>query len=355
MDFEFSPDQQHAVQQVHEWREYLPRQYFTMGGLAGTGKTTLISHFAGVLPATAVCAPTGKAAQVLRDKGVHASTIHGLIYVAYPDALGRPRFARRRHLDGVQTIVADEASMIDYRLFRDILSFGVPVLFVGDHGQLEPIGKNPNLMKWPDVRLEEIHRQALGNPILQLASHFREGKDVRYSIDPSGRLEILPRSAFKGSLSRNSQAICGFNKTRHRVNRWIREKSGYGRFLVHPGERLICLRNNKLWNLFNGQQVIVLEVCGESKKTISLEIETNDGRQLTVECMKEQFGYSLLKNFQSDRLLLFDYGYCITAHKGQGSEWDCVVALEQIWGEWSPNRWRYTVATRAMEQLVYCC
>jgi ATP-dependent exoDNAse (exonuclease V) alpha subunit len=70
--------------------------------------------------------------------------------------------------------------------------------------------------------------------------------------------------------------------------------------------------------------------------------------------LKEQFGHDLIKDFRSKDLLLFDYAYCITAHKAQGSEWDSVVVLEQISNRWDAKRWRYTAATRAKERLVYC-
>ena len=52
----------------------------TLGGYAGTGKSTVISHLIDILPNWKVCAFTGKAANVLRKKGVPATTIHSLIY-----------------------------------------------------------------------------------------------------------------------------------------------------------------------------------------------------------------------------------------------------------------------------------
>jgi exodeoxyribonuclease-5 len=208
-------------------------------------------------------------------------------------------------------------------------------------------------MKAPDVRLEKIHRQALQNPILRLATAFREGRRVPYWSDKAGRLAIVPKREFRSRLVPDCQIICGLNQTRHQVNQQVRAMAGYGRFLVHGGERLICLRNNTTWGLFNGQQVRVVDVHAEGKKRISLDIETDYGRVLTVDCLKEQFGRDLVSDFRSQDLLLFDYGYCVTAHKAQGSEWNSVVALEQIAKHWDPKRWRYTVATRAKERLTY--
>jgi exodeoxyribonuclease-5 len=354
MELDFSADQEKALLEVMEWRNALPRQFLVMGGYAGTGKSTLISHLAAEWQGVAVCALCGKAAQVLRDKGAEATTIHGLIYVPFKDAQGKFRFERRRHLCGVRTIIVDEASMIDEVLFSDLLSFRLPVLFVGDHGQLEPIGDNPNLMKAPDVRLENIHRQAKDNPILQVATAFREGRTVPNWSDKSGRLHVITKGEFEHGLQPGCQIICGYRKTRHEVNRWMRAKNGFDRFIVHPGERLICLRNNRLWKMFNGQQVNVLDVYCERKQAIALEVETDDGRVFTVECLKEQFGRDLDANCHRQDLLHFDYGYCITAHKAQGSEWNSVAVFEEIASAWDARRWRYTVATRAKERLVYC-
>src|SRR5262249_49968513 len=148
--------------------------------------------------------------------------------------------------------------------------------------------------------------------------------------------------------------VCGFNKTRHDVNARVRRMMGPGRELVAPGERLICLQNNKRWSVFNGQQFTVLDVAHEGRRTIDVEVETDDGRSLVLPCLREQFGQDPLKDFRSKEILLMDYGYCLTAHKAQGSEWDTVLALEEIASAWDARRWRYTVATRAKERLIYC-
>jgi exodeoxyribonuclease-5 len=243
--------------------------------------------------------------------------------------------------------------MINQLLFDDLLSFGLPVLFVGDHGQLEPIGTNPRLMAHPKLRLEQIHRQAAGNPILRLATAFREGRPTPRWQDPKGRLSVVGRSEFHRRLSPEVQILCGFNKTRHRVNARVRQLLGH-RGLVAPGEKLVCLRNNKHWGIFNGQQVTVRDVAHEDHTTIDLEIETDDGRSFTLPALRQQFGHELSQDFQSQEVALLDYGYCLTAHKAQGSEWDAVLALEEIGKSWDPRRWRYTVATRAKQQLTYC-
>jgi len=354
---DFSLDQQAALDAILEWRAQHPRgdnQYSTLGGYAGTGKSTLVSHLAEIWDNVAIATLCGKAAHVLRLKGAtEAQTIHSLIYVPYKRADGKMSYRRRHALNGTQTLIIDEASMIDHLLFTDLLSFRLPVLFVGDHGQLEPIGTNPSLMANPKLRLEKIHRQAMGNPILRLATAFREGKPVPHWQDRQGRLRIVSRSDFNRLISPDVQMICGFNKTRHEINAHIRQKLDR-QGIVTPGEKLICLRNNRSWNIFNGQQVTVLDIAYESRDTIDLEVETDDGRCFMLPCLRRQFGHNLIEDFRSKEVALMDYGYCLTAHKAQGSEWDDVLALEQIAKQCDARRWRYTVATRAKERLVYC-
>jgi exodeoxyribonuclease-5 len=354
---DFSADQQQALDAILEWRAGRPRgenQYLTFGGYAGTGKTTLVSHLTGEWEGTATAAFCGKAANVLRSKGVDATTIHGLIYVPLRTHGNHVRYVLRSSLPGVRTIIVDEASMVDHVLLQHLLSFRLPVLFVGDHGQLEPIGTNPRLMEAPHVRLETIHRQDRENPIISLATAFREGRPAQRWQDPRGRLSVLGRSEFHRLVSPDTQMICGVNETRHRVNKRVRELLRFGDRLVAVGEKLICLRNNRDWQIFNGQQMRVLDIGHETGSTIDLDVETDDGRTLTLPCLREQFGKKPVERFWSEGVALMDYGYCVTAHKAQGSEWPYVLILEEISSKWDARRWRYTAATRASQRLTYC-
>jgi exodeoxyribonuclease-5 len=304
---EFSQDQQDVLDEILAWRENHNRSpYLTLGGHAGTGKTTLISYLAGVWPQTAIVALCGKAAHVLRSRGVDAQTLHSLIYFPQKDAQKSFRFRKRISLEGVETIIVDEASMIDHVLFADLMSYGLPVLFVGDHGQLEPIGTNANLMASPTLRLEKIHRQAKGNPILRLATAFREDRPVRPWKDKNGRLEVLHRHEFPDRISSDVQILCGFNKTRNRVNAQVRRILGIDHTIVAPGERLICLQNHRRWNIFNGQQMKVLRIGHEGKQTIHLEIQTDDGRAFMLPCLRQQFGHDQVKGCRSKDVVLMD-------------------------------------------------
>jgi ATP-dependent exoDNAse (exonuclease V) alpha subunit len=353
---EFSADQSAALSDIEGWRHRRDLPYFTLGGYAGCGKSTLASYLADSWASTAVVALCGKAANVLRNKGVaDAKTIHSLIYVPFEDEkTGKIHYRKRDQLEGIRSVIVDEASMVDHLLLCDLLSFDLPVLFIGDHGQLEPIGTNPNLMKSPHVRLERIHRQAEGNPILRLAAAFREGRNVPYWKDREGRLCITHRSNFAKLIRPGVQVICGYNGTRHKVNAQIRGMQGIKNPLPVVGERIICLRNSKELGIFNGQLFDVLSVGKITQRWIDLQVKSEGGNTTTIPCLREQFGVNVLADYRDQSVALMDFGYCLTGHKSQGSEFADVLILEEIAGAWNPQRWRYTVTTRAKERLTYC-
>ena len=90
--------------------------------------------------------------------------------------------------------------MVDAELGRDLLSFGVPLLVLGDPAQLPPIqggGGGFFTEAEPDVMLTEVHRQAQDNPIIRLSMEIRAGE----YLEPGryGETEVVrqgrPRSA----------------------------------------------------------------------------------------------------------------------------------------------------------------
>jgi exodeoxyribonuclease-5 len=357
LDMDWSAEQLTVLDRIERWRHARFPHFLTLGGFAGTGKSTVIAHLAETWTDAAVCAFTGKAASVLRQKGVSsASTLHSLMYVPIEDAFGKLQFCRRPFIDA-RVIIVDEASMVSRKLHNDLMSFTVPILYVGDHGQLEPIDADGlHLMAKPELRLEKIHRQAADNPILHLATAFREGRHSEVAAaarngwkDRSGRLR------FKRQNSREhlgEHVICGFNRTRHAVNQLVRDRRQLRGRLPLPNERLLCLQNNQEWGIYNGQQVTVFHV-GTMSRFLELTVLTDDERTITLPCLPEQFGRNKLDH-RDRKIALFDFGYCLTAHKAQGSEWDDVTVIEEICDKWDARRWRYTAATRASERLVYC-
>ncbi|MCU0732158.1 MAG: AAA family ATPase [Hyphomonas sp.] len=141
----FSPQQDAALKAVAAWlRNPGRQQVFRLFGFAGTGKTTLAQHFAGGVDGPVLFgAFTGKAAHVMHKKGCRgARTIHSLIYKLDDDQMTyEPKFRLNPDSDvaGAELVIIDEVSMVGEDLGRDLLSFGTPVLVLGDPAQLPPV------------------------------------------------------------------------------------------------------------------------------------------------------------------------------------------------------------------------
>src|SRR6188768_4531261 len=185
---QFTPHQQQALTVVAEWLKSKPGsngtpQVFRLFGYAGTGKTTLATHLAEAVDGEVKFAAfTGKAASVMRGKGCRgATTIHSLIYRTRESGDEIPNFDLwdEAPASKAELIIIDECSMVDAELGRDLLSFGVPVLVLGDPAQLPPIqGGGFFTEAEPDAMLTEVHRQAQDDPIVRLSMDVRAGEYI---------------------------------------------------------------------------------------------------------------------------------------------------------------------------------
>lgn len=366
---DLSDDQQIAYGKLLGWFESLrdyKRQQMSLGGYAGTGKTTLIKVLIDELAGdhdtfTQVMALTGKAVSVLRSKGVPASTIHSQIYHVHTEKK-KPVFTLRARLeDEPDLIIIDEASMVSTQLYEDLLSFAVPILWVGDHGQLEPVGKNPNIMKNPEIRLEQIHRQAAENPIIGFADSIRKGAQPAAiaSSEHKGVIDVTGKNQIgQHTLVEADQVIVATNQKRVSVNKLFRHAHDYPKDIPAVGDRLICLKNDRRQGIFNGLQGKLVEI--EKKQDLYYAtIQLEDGRVWSGTMFPEQFNRTKglcdvpAGKWQTTH---WDYAYAVTCHKAQGSEWPHVVVLEQFVPRlWEMPRWRYTAVTRASERLTYGC
>jgi len=326
------------------------QQVQTLGGYAGTGKSTVVTWLADTLPEFAVCAYTGKAANVLRVKGLTATTIHSLIY----EPVRLPNGALEFHLKtpermGCRGFIVDEASMVSREIYEDLLSFNLPIIFVGDHGQLEPVGQDVNVMAKPQYRLEEVHRNA--GEIAHFAEHIRKGNHPRL-FKGGTKVEFMePSAADDDALCQPDQMICAYNRFRVEINARVRHAVGStGR--VQVGEKVMCLRNNKPVGLFNGMQGHVTKLRKGNK------FDFMAGNSIFTEIAYDPRQFGQEKNvfeFGADTPNPFDYAYCITCHKSQGDEWEKVMVFEQICDKWDHKRWAYTAASRAKEKLIWVC
>jgi exodeoxyribonuclease V len=358
----WSAEQAAALDKVGRWLKAGESQVFRLFGYAGVGKTTLARHVAEDAPGKAAFAAfTGKAALVMRARGcAGAATIHSLIYNAAEDAHGHPTFTLNK--DGPASraglIVIDECSMVDEELGRDLLSFGKPILVLGDPAQLPPVkGAGFFTEARPDVMLTEIHRQAKDNPIIRLSQTIREGGEVAYGA--YGETRVIRRDEIDPEeVTAADQVLIGLNRTRRAYNQRMRELSGRAGPMPGLDDKLVCLRNDREKGLLNGGLWRVAKAHGMVKDYVKLALtrEEEPGRppvdvsvhRAFFEGTEADLPYPIRR--ESDE---FDYGYALTVHKAQGSQWDHVVLFDEsrAFREHSA-RWLYTGVTRAAKRLT---
>jgi exodeoxyribonuclease V len=363
----FSPHQDAALKAVADWLSARPGdgvpQVFRLFGYAGTGKTTLAKHIAkNVDGDVKFAAFTGKAALVMRSKGCFgATTIHSLIYKARESDHEVPNFELWDEAPAAKAklIVVDECSMVDAELGRDLTSFGVPLLVLGDPAQLPPIqGGGFFTDAEPDAMLTEVHRQAQDDPIVRLSMDIRAGRQL--STGEYGETAVVKRAALDPQrVLTADQVLVGRNATRRAYNARMRERRGFTDPLPMAEDKLVCLRNNKRKGLFNGSLWTVKQAPsarrGIMKLFLARDEDSGAGKSVKVsvrpECFSgelEQLDWSLRKPYDE-----FDYGYVLTVHKAQGSQWDDVVLFDESFAfPDSRERWLYTGVTRAAKRLT---
>ncbi len=384
VNIELSIDQKNAFQTVLDWAKSKDKnQFLTLGGYAGTGKSTLIGFIRKKLQSenanfsVAFCSYTGKAARVLKGKLKEAqaalpsdsvSTIHSLIYSPQTNNKGEIIGWQRKEKISANLIIVDEASMIDSEIWNDLVSYKIPILAVGDHGQLPPIRGSFNLMQNPEVKLEQIHRQAADNPIIKLSETVRKfgfipAKDYGNNIKKVKKGSEDSRDLVGDLLESYNQdmlVLCGFNSTRNRLNTFVRKSLGFESEFPQSKDRVVCLRNNHEKEVYNGMLGTVYSAKTEDDDWVNLRIEM-DGEQKLYEgfAYLPQFGAQTSFSYSQERPKtlagdLFDFGYALTVHKAQGSQAPRVLLFEERSShmkdeEW--RRWLYTGVTRAEKEL----
>ena len=275
---EWSQQQEAALSAVSQWLKRGDSQVFRLFGYAGTGKTTLARELAeGVDGDVLFAAFTGKAAQVLREKGADsARTIHSLIYrprgesAEDDDGQRSPTFSLNRQsaVAKAALVVIDECSMVDEALGKDLLSFNTPILVLGDPGQLPPVAGGGFFTEAePDFMLTEVHRQARDNPIIDLAMRVREGSPIEFGR--YGESSVIGRADIDQEMVLAAdQVLVGTNRTRRLYNGRLRQLKGFTDVLPEAGDKLVCLRNNTEKGLLNGSLWSVSSVSRKPGQTM---------------------------------------------------------------------------------------
>ena len=425
-----------AIAAIKEWFENdtEKQQVFSMFGYAGTGKSTVlkfaleevgIEHHqngengAACVPGSVTATFTGKAALVLRRKGTPARTIHSLIYsvieateeeveaaekkidAALAEArrlsgfertmaeatieamrqavaqMKHPRFALNPKSDAAHAklIVLDEVSMVGEEMARDLMSFGKPILVLGDPGQLPPIeGAGAFTKSTPDIMLTEIHRQAAESAIIRLATMARQGQPIAFGhydtyVSKMRKMDITPQQALRGG-----QVICGLNATRLQLNNAMRHAAGFGDSMLPSGsgEKIICLKNQNDLGLINGMFITLADIVDENSLYFSALVTDEDGKRIGLPQQDGSRGRLRIYKGHFEDHVAFDkqrhdrdwktkrmlteatFGWAITGHKSQGSQWNNVVVWDDGLGRTTEDRarWLYTAITRAEQGLV---
>jgi exodeoxyribonuclease-5 len=384
----------------------------------------------------AILAPTNKAASVLRGNKVPATTIHRILYTPVYDpeyekvaewlagngprpeiegltdeALDRayafyqqnksvPGALATAGLRGSDFITGwkrrdqpldigfvDEASMLDERQFEDLREIFPTLLLFGDPAQLAPVGQSGAMvfdqLKGPRKReLSRIHRQAEGNPILDLA-HALSDESLRFEdfeqqiqelAQGDDRVVVSPR--VNADLMARSPALVWRNKTRIRLIQAFRGAYGAPPDALLPGEPLICdgielpLKHRKkrvdleARGLIKGAQVVYLGP-GNKPGFSRLHVFGADEPQISAaSIVKIEFPdqEEPFIPYAARMGAAFLHGAAVTIHKAQGSQWPEVqVFAPDIWAAAQSGReeaglplWKrlaYVAITRAQERL----
>jgi exodeoxyribonuclease V len=381
-------------------------------GFAGCGKTTLIGLLARVAEKmgrnVAVLTPTGKAAlRVTEATGLPASTIHRFLYKPSSNQeTGDVTFVVQEPETfegwGNGLVIVDEASMLGAEVWRHLRGLaddvGFKILLVGDPFQLEPVERPEegrvfsflNVATAYAPHLTEIVRQKADDPIIR-ASMLLRTESGPWAV--TNALSLLPSLTGSPAKARARDAdtpvICHTNATRHKINKEVRATLGYDE-LPQREEPLLVLKNNYALDRYNGEVVTIAGWVRPPDQAVRISVldrKTNiagflsyaradiEGSDKTaIVCLEEIAGethgkigeYWIGKGAKQawkemapgeaevdesrPPYLSANFGYCLTAHKAQGSEWDNVIVVGEgnvMNGDVSSRRWLYTSLTRA--------
>ena len=363
----------------------------TIAGYAGSGKTYLVRAIIeklGLHPHEyAMATFVGKAALRLQQTGFpQATTLHKFLYESKPIfAKGTREIISFHHQpyplshfkeSGLKLVIVDEVSMVPDKILHQLAATGLQVIMLGDPGQLPPIGADNGMLDRPHIFLDEIQRQAEGNSIIKLSKMIREGEKIKPFSDENVRI-ITPDELDPSMYDWADQIICGKNVTRTGINNTVRTRRGFTKAHPEIGDKVIITKNS--WDFLNadgyplvngligtatrsfvnddpraqllGQKSIIglLDLDADFSSSPFIGIKY-DARKFIEG--KESFNMDINTKDPYKKINEIDFGYAITAHKSQGSEYDNVLAIEEVLSGKNHRRWLYTTVTRASEKLV---
>ena len=402
-------EQESGIDRIGQWLKDTNAWDFRLGGFAGTGKTFLLSHLINNHDKKVICcAPTGKAASVLQTRldGYGVTTVHSALYDPVDPSYEKLHKLEKRlesskskkeqseitllienekqrlmvkdvqwnlksriNIEPGDLVAIDESSMVTKRMRDDLRQTGAKVLFVGDPGQLPPVGDDGWFFQGQlDHVLQSVQRQAMNSPIIRMSMDVRNDafKAIDYQTDPTccviGKSDAVPELYMEAD-----QIITGKNFTRHSLNRELRKRKGFESRMPVANEKLIILKNERFRGLpiRNGIQCVSMNdtVIDKNKGSYKINldyegIELNNVEFYDFHCRSNYINNLIEEPRNSKyrkRLRELDYAYAITVHKSQGSEWDHVIIEDDRMAVGDADfrrRWLYTAITRAKERLL---
>lgn len=370
------------------------QRYTVISGYAGVGKSTLVRAIIDAidLPEEDICYATytGKAAQVLQQMGNrNAMTLHKLLYESKPLGDGTFVHIPKASLD-YRLVIVDEVSMAPKDMMKLLFQHrNVYIICLGDPFQLPPINENENnhILDNPHIFLDEIMRQAAESEIIQVSMDIREGKKL--TPFDGKEVKIIDKQDFSVNMLKwADQIIVGTNQMRHRINNEMRMRMGRGN-APENGDKVICLRNYweqhgsdgmplingsigylknpyRSWSRIppwvnNGKSESIEIICSDIVTESNEEYRglTMDKKQILtgVKSISDpKVAYKISANRKIAHLLPleFEYGYAITCHKAQGSQWNKILIFEERFpfDKEEHARWLYTAVTRAIDKVI---
>lgn len=368
MGVELNSDQILASCRLESWWKHRDEQVIGLGGGPGTGKTTVVFYamerLGIALDEVLFVSYMGKAVSRMIQSGLPAKTIHSTCYtyekkirrdengdIIY-DINGKPKTQwvpiLKDHLPKkIKLIVADEAYTIPEKNALDLISFGKPIIAVGDPNQLDPpFGKPYFLKDHIDIVLHQIMRQAEGNPIIYLSQKILNREPIAFGA--YGTSSVIKKENLTDFALKHADIILtATNKLRGSINNLFRES--FMRFsdlsIPHVGEKLICRANDWSKSIIVGGSEIFL-TNGTTGFVDYVDKRSYSPKRIKIDFVPD-FGNKTFRNLKLDLQRInaplgqnddvwpppdvntFEYGYALTAHSAQGSEWDNVLILDE--------------------------
>lgn len=341
-----------------------------MTGLPGSGKTSVVKciiHIAKSFGlAHALTAPTGKSANKL---GCDAFTIHRLLEPIPTKDDGVFKFNKNESNPLLQDIIViDEISMLDIEMFYHFMKAckkSMRILLIGDNNQLPSVNYGDvlnSLIKSnmiPHVHLSKVYRQGKESTIPSLAKlivdrKIPNNKDLNNTnvttmfMDNETQIKNYVLEYYKNECDKNSDNIIliptkkcttGTIKMNENIHNHKYGNDSSKKYV--EGEKIICTSNTYIRDrngevnldksVFNGDSGYFIKYCPK----MEIEMCTNEKNSVNVP-------------YES-----IEYGYCISVHKSQGSEYDKVLlVLHHTHGIMLNNQVLYTAITRAKNHIT---